>query len=258
MNTSTFVYLIPTMFTAGNMFCGVYSIVLSIRGDFVRSCWMIFLGIILDGIDGILARSKNITSKIGIELDSLSDFLTFSISPAVLLWQMLVYNYGIRGVFLCFLYIFFSALRLAKFNIKTIDQPYKDNKNFVFDGLPTPAAAGVIVSMVLLISVFSGETTISKRHVTLFLTLVPWLLNFLPGIVLILCVLMISNIKYPKINNIKLTRKVSVKLFSMLFILILLIFSYPESSIFLIFSIYVLWGLVEYLLKISKVIKHNQ
>lgn len=258
LNIGSFIYLIPTVFTAGNMFCGVYSIILSIRGEFVRSCWMIILGIVLDGIDGAIARTRKLVSKLGVELDSLSDFLTFSIAPAVLIWQMIAYHYGFRGIIMCFIYVFFSALRLARFNIKMMNEQQVKSVITSFDGLPTPAAAGVIASIVLLISVFSGETSISKRHITLFLTLVPWLLNLFPAIVLFLSILMISKLQYPKINNIKLTQKISIKLFSLLFILFLLIFSYPESSIFLIFSLYVLWGMIEYLLKISRIFKHHK
>ncbi|MCS7228190.1 MAG: CDP-diacylglycerol--serine O-phosphatidyltransferase, partial [Endomicrobia bacterium] len=201
----TFLYLIPTVFTAANMFCGSYSIILSIRGEFVKSCWMIILGIIFDGIDGMLARKKQFVNRIGVELDSLADFLTFCIAPSVLLWQLLMYRYGLRGMVLCFIYIFFSAVRLAKFNIKMINGQY-NKVMFTFDGLPTPAAAGVIVSIVLLIVAFSGEGVDgSRRHVALFLSLVPWLLNLLPAIVLVLSLLMVSKLKYPKINNIKIT-----------------------------------------------------
>ncbi|MFN3551267.1 MAG: CDP-diacylglycerol--serine O-phosphatidyltransferase [Endomicrobiia bacterium] len=251
---NSFLYLFPTIFTVGNMFCGFWSIVLSIKGEFVKSSWLIILGILFDGIDGVIARAKKITNFLGLELDSLSDFVTFCISPMILIWQLVMYKYGFSGIVLCFLYIFFGAIRLARFNVVSYNKEDKIKPLQYIEGLPTPAAAGVIVSIVLLISVLTQETLI-KRHLTLLISFVPIILNFLPAIILILSMLMVTKLRYLKFNNIKLTQKVSFKLFSLILALILLIFAYPESSIFIIFSIYLLSGLVDYLLKMYKISK---
>ena len=247
-------YLFPTIFTAANMFCGFWSIVLSIKGRFVKSAWLVVLGIIFDGIDGKIARKRNVSSVIGAELDSLADLVTFCIAPIILVWQLVGYRYGIPGIMICFLYIFFGALRLAKFNFVTCYQ--QQNKRMTFyEGLPTPAAAGIIVSIILLLSISSGESGITKRHMTFLLAIVPFLENILPAIILCIGLLMITKFRYPKVNNIKLTQKVSLKILTIIIATTLLIFSYPESSIFLIFSVYVLYGVTEYFIRIYKIKK---
>jgi CDP-diacylglycerol--serine O-phosphatidyltransferase len=235
------------------MFCGFWSIILSIKGDFVKSSWLIILGIILDGLDGVVARAKKTTSFLGIELDSISDFITFCVAPIALIWQLVMYKYSFSGVVICFLYIFFGAVRLARFNISQ----YKKEKptNFI-EGLPTPASAGVIVSIVLLISL-TTEMPISKRHITLLISISPLILNFLPGIILLLSILMVTKLRYLKFNNIKLTKKVSFRFFSLVLVAILLILAYPESSIFIIFSVYVLSGLLDYMVQMYKVSKNK-
>ncbi len=249
-----FIYIFPTIFTAGNMFCGFWSIVLSVKGEFIKSSWLIILGILFDGLDGVFARAKKIINFLGIELDSLSDFITFCISPIVLLWQLVMYKYGFGGVMLCFLYIFFGAIRLARFNVIFYSKEDKSKPLKYIEGLPTPAAAGVIVSIVLLISLSTKEA-LTRRHLTLFISFVPVILNFIPAIILLLSILMVTKLRYLKFNNIRLTQKVSFKLFSLILTIILLLFAYPESSIFIIFSIYVLSGLVDYLLKMYKISK---
>jgi CDP-diacylglycerol--serine O-phosphatidyltransferase len=250
-------YLFPTIFTAANMFCGFWSIVLSIKGSFVRSAWLVVLGIIFDGVDGIIARAKNVSSVIGAELDSLADLLTFCVAPIVLVWQLVGYRYGFPGIMICFLYIFFGALRLAKFNFVTCYKQQNQKITF-YEGLPTPAAAGIIVSIILLLSISSGESGLTKKHITFLLAIVPFLENILPAIILFLGLLMITKFRYPKVNNIKLTQKVSLKVLTIVIVTTLLIFSYPESSIFLIFAVYVLYGVTEYFIRIYKLKKLNK
>lgn len=252
---NSFLYLFPTIFTAGNMFCGFWSIVLSIKGEFVKSAWVIIFAMLFDGLDGVVARAKKITSFLGIELDSLSDIVSFCIAPMILIWQLVMYRYGFSGVVVCFLYIFFGAIRLARFNVVSYNREDKTKPPQYIEGLPTPAAAGVIVSIVLLVSLSTSELYLTKRHITLLISLVPIILNFLPAIILIISLLMVTKLRYLKFNNIKLNQKVSFKLFSLILGIILLLFAYPESSIFLIFSMYVLSGLVDYLIRMYKISK---
>ena len=250
----TKVYLFPTIFTAANMFCGFWSIVLSINGKFVTASWLILLGIIFDGIDGLIARSKNISSTLGAELDSLADFITFCIAPIVLVWQLVGYRYNFSGIMVCFLYVFFGALRLAKFNVFSLYKERNEKITF-YEGLPTPAAAGIIVSIILLLSISSGWSGITKRHLTFLIAIAPILENFLPAFILVLSLLMIIKLRYPKMNNIGLTKKVSLKVLTIVIIAVLLIFSYPESSVFLIFSAYILYGIIEYFVRFYKIRK---
>lgn len=250
--TTTYLYFYPTLFTALNMLCGIYSIISAINSKFIKASLLIFAGIIFDGIDGLISRSKKIESFLGTELDTLADFTTFCVAPMVLVWQLVMYKFEFAGVVVCFLYIFFGAIRLARFNISVYNKMNTTVPQTFIEGLPTPAAAGFVTSTVLLLGIATGEFMLSKKHMTLLFTIMPAILNFLPGIIMILAVLMVTKLRYPKINNIKLTQKMSLRLFTILFVAVLLIFSYPESSIFLIFSFYILWGLIEYLVRIYK------
>lgn len=252
---SSFLYLFPTIFTATNMFCGFWSVVLSIKGDFIKASWLIIFGIILDGLDGIVARAKKITSFLGIELDSLADIISFCIAPIILVWQLIMYKYGFGGIVICFLYVFFGAVRLARFNVVAYSKEDKVKPFPYIEGLPTPAAAGVIVSIVFLVSASSSDYYLTKRHMTLLVSLMPTILNFLPAIILVLSILMVTKFRYLKFNNIKLNQRVSFRLFSLILVVILLLFAYPETSIFLIFATYVLSGLVDYLLRMYKISK---
>ncbi len=248
---NTYVYFFPTFFTIANMFCGFYSIILSIKGNFIKAAWLIILGVVFDGIDGAIARAKKIESFLGTELDSLADFITFCIAPIILLWQLIMYRFSTEGIVVCFLYIVSGGIRLARFNIANYN---KEKSSLFIDGLPTPAAAGFLISLVFFMCIYSGDLSISKTHVNFLFTIIPWLLNFLPGITLILSILMMTKIRYPKVN-IKITKRVSLKLFSLIIVIVLLILAYPETSIFLIFSIYILWGLFEYLYRVYRIRK---
>lgn len=252
-------YLFPMIFTAGNMFCGLLSIILSIKGNFSKASWLIILGILFDGADGLIAKLKKASSSVGVELDSFADFVTFCIAPMVLVWQLVMYRYKFPGAVVCFIYVFFGALRLARFNIVSHNLKQTLYCSKFIEGLPTPAAAGVVVSIMLLFEVSLGpDISISKSHLTFLIALIPWLLNFFPAIILFLAFLMITKLKYPKVNNLRLTQRVSFKFFSIVLVLILLVFAYPETSVFLVFSMYLLYGLVEYLSRSYKIFKEKR
>ena len=137
-------YYVPNALTLGNMFCGFISIIYASSGRNEKAFFAILIAILLDGLDGRVARRLNATTKFGIEFDSFSDLVSFGIAPAIL-----VYNWTFKiladefGVFVCFIYALCAASRLAKFNIS---EP--NPKGFV--GLPTPGAAGVVASVVYL------------------------------------------------------------------------------------------------------------
>ena len=150
-----------------------------------------------------------------------------------------------------FLIYIFWCCEVSKVNAS---QYKKEKPTSFIEGLPTPASAGVIVSIVLLISL-TAEMQISKRHITLLISISPLILNFIPGIILLLSILMVTKLRYLKFNNIRLTKKVSFRFFSLVLVAILLIFAYPESSIFVIFSMYVLSGLLDYMIHMYKVSK---
>jgi CDP-diacylglycerol---serine O-phosphatidyltransferase len=137
------VYLLPSMFTMANMFCGYCAIVYAIRGEFATAAPLIGFAMVLDMLDGRVARMANATSDFGIEFDSLADVISFGMAPAILSFMWGLQPLGRIGWAASFLFVAAAAVRLARFNIQTGSQ---DKRYFV--GLPSPAAAAVLASTV--------------------------------------------------------------------------------------------------------------
>lgn len=132
------IYLLPSMFTVGNLFCGYACIVFAMRGDYLTAAPLIGVAMVLDMLDGRIARLTGATSAFGLEFDSLADVVSFGIAPAVLAFAWGLSPIGRLGWAAGFLYVAATAVRLARFNIQdgTTDRRY-------FVGLPSPAAAAV-------------------------------------------------------------------------------------------------------------------
>jgi CDP-diacylglycerol--serine O-phosphatidyltransferase len=170
---------VPSVFTVMNMVSGYVSIVMAGEGNFIIAGWLIFLAAFFDTIDGFVARLTNSSSEFGVELDSLSDLVSFGAAPAYLVYQFGLSGLGMPlGLLFSSLLMVGSGLRLARFNINLIDY-HKDS----FSGLPTPAQAMTVASFVLWMSVeplFSGLTL---QKVLLVLTV-------------LLAILMVSKVNY--------------------------------------------------------------
>jgi CDP-diacylglycerol---serine O-phosphatidyltransferase len=132
------VYLLPSMFTMGNMFCGYCCIVYAIRGEFATAAPFIGFAMVLDMLDGRVARLTGATSDFGIEFDSLADVISFGMAPALLAFMWGLQPLGRVGWAASFLFVAAAAVRLARFNIQAGSQ---DKRYFV--GMPSPAAAAV-------------------------------------------------------------------------------------------------------------------
>ena len=137
------VYLLPSMFTLANMFCGYACIVYSMRGELEKAAPLIGLAIVVDMLDGRVARMTGTTSAFGVEFDSLADIISFGVAPAILVFQWGLQPLGRLGWAAGFVFVAGAAIRLARFNIQegTADKRY-------FVGLPSPAAAGVPASTI--------------------------------------------------------------------------------------------------------------
>jgi CDP-diacylglycerol--serine O-phosphatidyltransferase len=132
------VYLLPSAFTMANMFCGYACIVYSMRGEFATAAPFIGFAIVLDMLDGRIARMTGSTSAFGIEFDSLADVISFGVAPAIMLFAWGLSPLGRLGWAAGFLFVAAAAVRLARFNIQSGSQ---DKRYFV--GMPSPAAAGI-------------------------------------------------------------------------------------------------------------------
>lgn len=137
------IYLLPNLMTTGALFAGFYAVVAAMRGDFESAAVAIFFAMILDGLDGRIARMTNTSSKFGAEYDSLSDMVSFGVAPALVMFSWALGELGKFGWSAAFVYVACAALRLARFNtqIDTADKNY-------FTGLASPAAAAVVASTV--------------------------------------------------------------------------------------------------------------
>jgi CDP-diacylglycerol--serine O-phosphatidyltransferase len=138
------IYLLPSLFTIGNMFCGYACIVYAMRGEFEMAAPFVGIAFVLDSLDGRIARMTNTTSAFGVELDSLADVISFGLAPALLTFAWGLSELGNVGWAAGFVFVSAAALRLARFNIQTAVQ--LDKRYWV--GMPSPAAAGVLASTV--------------------------------------------------------------------------------------------------------------
>jgi len=139
------IYLLPSILTTFGMFAGFYSIIASINGDFTLAAISIMVAMLWDALDGRVARLTNTQSDFGAQYDSLADLVSFGVAPALLVYEWSLSDLGRIGWLAAFIFLACAALRLARFNtqVGTSDKRY-------FQGLPSPAAAGVIASMIWL------------------------------------------------------------------------------------------------------------
>ncbi len=146
------VALLPSLFTMGNLFCGYSCIVYALRGDFESAAPYIGISIVLDMLDGRIARLTGTSSEFGLQLDSLADAISFGVAPAILAYAWGLEPLGRLGMFSGFLFVSAAVLRLARFNVQTAAGG--DKRYFV--GMPSPAAAGVPAATVYM---FAGGLT---------------------------------------------------------------------------------------------------
>ena len=219
---------VPSVFTVMNMVSGYISIVMSGEGSFVAACWFIILAAFFDTIDGFIARITQGTSDFGVELDSLSDLVSFGAAPAYL-----VYSYGleglpgIAGILISSLLMIGSGLRLARFNINVIG--YEKSS---FSGLPTPAQALTVSGFVLWMS----ATPLFPPDV---------LRNVLAGLSIALAVLMVSKVNYdalpkPTVDSFR-QHPIKMSLYVLALFAVLL---FHAKAFFLAMLLYILLGVV--------------
>jgi CDP-diacylglycerol--serine O-phosphatidyltransferase len=139
------IYLLPNAFTTAALFCGFYAIVMAMNQKFEYSAWAIFIAMVLDGLDGRVARLTNTQSEFGAQYDSLADMVSFGAAPALVIYEWSLRGLGKLGWIAAFVYCAGAALRLARFNtnIEVVDKRF-------FQGLPSPSAAALVAGFVLM------------------------------------------------------------------------------------------------------------
>jgi len=237
------IYIIPSLFTCGNMAFGILSIFSSISGHFIQAAWLLIGALACDILDGRIARMTNTTSDFGMELDSLSDLASFGIAPGIMMYMLVLKTMGKIGIAIAILYVLCCALRLARFNV--LAQSGELYKHFV--GLPTPASAGVIISFVLSYELLGPEEyALNFKTIPILMTLMPTFFRVMPIVMAVLSFLMVSNIPYMSFKGIKLSKVRTIELLALLIVLIIVIVVYPQNTFFIIFSVYAVSGLVFY------------
>lgn len=163
------IYLLPSLFTMANMFCGYACIVYAMRGDFATAAPFIGFAVVLDMLDGRVARMTGTTSEFGVQFDSLADVISFGVAPAILAFTWGLQPLGRIGWAVGFLFVAAAAVRLARFNIQAATQDKK-----YFAGLPSPAAAAIPAATVF--GYPAGLETVPQAMAALAMVIVPALL----------------------------------------------------------------------------------
>ena len=234
------VFLLPNLITTSALFSGFYSVIASINGNFQDAVFAILIAMILDGLDGRIARLTNTQTSFGAYYDSLSDLLCFGVAPALLLYLWSLSNLNLIGWhwskvawISCFIYVASVALRLARFNSKLVTSDKK-----YFTGLASPASAAVLSCYVWVIEV-SGSNVENFSWMSL-------------ALILSLSFLMVSNITYYSFKDISIRQKVPhISLF--LIVLALSFISFDPPLVLL--SFFAFYGLSGPVLLLSRLIK---
>ena len=231
------VYLLPNLFTTANLFAGFFSIVSAMNGKFEVAAITVFVAMVLDGLDGRVARLTNTQSAFGAEYDSLSDMVAFGLAPALLAYKWALSGLGNVGLTVAFIYAACAALRLARFNT----QIGKVDKRF-FIGLASPAAAGVVAGTVWALKDFGVDGVDMPVLVVLLFAL----------LVAAAGALMVSNIKYHSFKDLDLKGRVPFVAILVVVLVFAVIFSDPPRILLLIFLAYAASGPVQRLLQVRR------
>jgi CDP-diacylglycerol--serine O-phosphatidyltransferase len=221
--------VVPSLFTVLNMFSGFMSMIHASKGEFIAASWLILLAAGFDALDGIMARITRSSSQFGVEIDSLSDVVSFGAAPAFLAYHYVLFSYDGFGIFLSSLLMVFAGLRLARFNVQLVGF---DKDHFV--GLPVPASAITVASYVI-----NAKNGVAGFAVTLGL-------------------LMVSKVRYdtlPKISARAIRKEPWKFVFSMLAVVVVAVSA--GSAIFPLLVLFIMLGMVRYVSSTVKRMLHT-
>lgn len=229
-------YILPNLFTAGSIFLGIMAIFMAHKGlvqadskAFVTACWYILFSMVLDGLDGRVARLTNTASKFGVEFDSLADVVAFGVAPAVLLYFYVGHDYGRYGIAISGLFVVLGAIRLARFNITT----NVETNSFI--GLPIPSAAAILCLWILVVEhhkvSFFGYIEFLRTHTYMFLVFA-----------FFVAILMVSNIRYPSFKKMQW----NLRYFVILLIVLAFVIVQPSLTLCLLLSLYIFYGVIRW------------
>lgn len=217
------IYLLPNLFTTGALFSGFYAITSAMGGRYETAVAAIFVAMILDGLDGRVARLTNTQSEFGVQYDSLSDMVSFGVAPALVMYLWAFSTFGKIGLFAAFVHMAGGALRLARFNtqVETADRRY-------FQGLPSPAAAAILAGFIWINLEYGYDIEILK----------------FPALILTIStgLLMVSNFRYFSFKGIDLRNKVPFFVAISAMLAIAFVMAQPQTMLFLLSLVYAISG----------------
>ncbi|MFA5780432.1 MAG: CDP-diacylglycerol--serine O-phosphatidyltransferase [Elusimicrobiota bacterium] len=247
------IYIIPSIFTVANIVAGFFSLHYSISSNFSAAAWSIIVAILMDIADGRVARAMHAESSFGVELDSLADFLSFGVAPSVLMYQLVLNGMGKIGFAIAVFFVIASALRLARFNSVAVTEQGVAKTHF--EGLPTTAAGGIIASFVLSYELFEQGTELTAKNIKLLTKKMPLFFDAMPFLMVLISIFLISKIKYSNFKKLNFSKPHSFQLLALLIVSIILIFTYPQNTIFIIYILYFLSGIIGYFLRLIRLKK---
>ncbi len=217
------IYLLPNLFTTAALFSGFYAITAAMNARYELAAVAIFVAMILDGMDGRVARLTNTQSEFGAHYDSMADMVSFGVAPALVMYVWSLSSLGKLGWFAAFVYAAGGALRLARYNaqLETADKRY-------FQGLPSPSAAAILAGFVWVATEY-GFTGEALRYPALFLAIFSGLL-------------MVSNFRYYSFKDIDLKGKVPFVVAIAVMLSFGLVFANPPEMLFVFFFCYAASG----------------
>lgn len=226
------IYLLPSMFTLCSMFCGFYAMIQSISGNFYHAGIAIFFSMILDSLDGRVARMTHTSSPFGAELDSLADMVAFGAAPAMIAFNWGLFNLGKLGWLVAFIYCACAGLRLARFNVMigVVDKKF-------FQGMPSPSAAAVVVGYVYLCAKYQFHSSLAI-YIGLFVTLLAGLS-------------MVSNVKFYSFKEFHFLQTARFRALLLFLALFVLLFYYPEEIIYGFFVVYTVVSYIFWIFRIG-------
>ncbi|HMN63587.1 MAG: CDP-diacylglycerol--serine O-phosphatidyltransferase [Burkholderiaceae bacterium] len=226
------IYLLPNAFTTAALFCGFYAIVQAMNGRFEVAAIAIFVAMVLDSLDGRVARMTNTQSAFGEQYDSLSDMVSFGAAPALIMYEWSLRGLGKWGWLAAFIYVAGAALRLARFNtnIGVVDKRF-------FQGLPSPAAAALVVGLVWIVTDLRQTRWITASGADL--AWASFVLTVYAGIT------MVSNAPFYSFKDINLKKSVPFIFVIGIVLLFVLVSSDPPV---VLFSLFLLYGMSGYVL----------
>jgi CDP-diacylglycerol--serine O-phosphatidyltransferase len=227
------IYILPNLFTTGNLFCGFWALISVFHEKFFYAAIAILLAGVFDVLDGKVARLSGATSKFGIQYDSLADLVSFGIAPALLAFSWALRSYGRFGWLAAFLFVVCGALRLARFNVQTSSGEMK-----YFKGLPIPAAASMIALTILLYL-----RLIEKGGIKDIIILV---------MIYVLAFLMVSSIRYFSFKEFNLSKRKPFSIFISVVLTMIVIVMEPTVVLFGLVLFYIISGPANMLLAWQK------